>query len=975
MLLFSSGQSKNPDYGMPFSHRRMSRSLEVSLLEDNVETHVEGESQPDSDSLSGPASATASPSSFSKRPFYDQLLHWVEVRDYVHETLAPFDKMEVKSRPYSTYRKWILDHKNEPFLRQERYHQLIENLRHRNRSNLAFPATMSFKPFTDAQRDADPLTHDLRPWQLITRYKFPVTYLIHQSVKGMCSFNPPTPSPFEGIVFLIFLGKLYSPLSSGSNGGNSATRGSRTKKGRVVPSFRRNAKCVQQLSVAVQVVMNAWNTVARGLAFPAIGNLIAPYIIFDSESLQFRVLSAEEGFAPYGASVSFEDSVPVKDVKDSFPSAQEPRAVVADLHFRRIAKIFLDDLSEHLIRNEVFEHGWKETNNIYIKNSMVTPFATRFDKWIELLEITREAINAPPFEVSRLSTNSSSPHDNFDRALSTDPISNLLDDCEDLQNTREFHMKKTGRENFRGYIDVAGDEDGTLNVREGGCDGDDDNYINYNRSSDGFEKRPSLSRRSNAMIHSKMYLKNYASTKIKDRKLGTYADVPSMDGDREGDCNDNGINTHCDRDSVTIEPDLYIPRTLNESDDIGNHHQLSDRPKRRPNSRGTVGGEHVERSKKPRRTKRRYKLPRFVESESEFIIIDCDNNNKNNVADDRAVLRDSAQYTGDNGVYEGRDCRDSGQNAYGREIQDGVTEILKEHRIRSSEMDIEDGEKTGSETDVCTSCKTTTVGQGRKLLKGDLVQMGLKNLPRMTTLPRTLMKYIGALWHIGRDLREMRRQPTNLWPEPIVRDISNMEPIMLMAVEASHHDLYTQESSLRGGRFGVFTSRNIVKGELICHIHGTIVYECGAPDEDENGNGGGPIIERRTVWVASGEGSLEVDVTSFNEMAVVLPHIRFRWILSDGRVVRRAFVVPSNFSLASQIVNAREGAVRAGSVNAKVVFMAKADGLLEKRHLCLFDLVSVVATRDIKNDEEICVDMVTGIDSAPCACKALDTSS
>lgn len=879
---------------------------------DDPDSPVYDESQQGTDSPVAPSSPSQ-PTSFSKCPFYEQISNWVEVRDFVHDKLCSQDNAEVKSRPFSAYRKWIFENIQDPFFQKERYRRLLDNLHIRNRGSLPFPATLCFKPFTDAQFAEKPLIHDMRPWQLISKYKFPATFLVHLAVRSMCSFSPPTPAPFEGIVFLVYLGKLYAPTAAEADATASTNSmgGSRYRSRRAIPSFRRNSECVQALSDAVQIVMNAWNAVARALTFASIGTLIAPYIIFDSEKALYRVLSDDEGFAPHEAGTSLEVQNHVTDIAESFPSALEPGDHAAHLHFRQMAALVIDDLSNYLLRNEIFDKGISELDNVYMEKSSLTPFTVRFDECIELLQKAREAINAPPFEKPRPSSHATNSRANARRVSYRDSSGEFLDGS-DIQPE-------------------AGDT-----VRE-----------------------DPVRRKRRAIVHR-----------------------------QEDDGEDQVTDRRTVRNGYSTERVLHIPRSAGESGFVGGRRAASRPPSysfRNRQSGGrrrkyvSMSREQTDQTGRPERSRRRVRRRHYGGTapgpgpSSAVIVIDEDSDD--NGEGNHALLSRQNVDVGHahGGRYHGR-----GDSYLGAPFNvpipirgaDPRREDVRMNRYLGR-VGPRPGERIENGKSSCPGCAPENGRrQGRLLHDEQLVHAQLGELPKMTVPPRTVMKFLGALWNEAREMRELRRQPTNLWPAEVVRDVSNMQPALLMASEASHHDLYTAESTLRPDRVGMFTSRAIVKGELICHVHGSIVYECAPADNGNGGIIGGASNAPDTIWVTNGEGSLAVDVARFNEMAFALPPVRFRWPMDDGRILLRAFVVPSHYAMASHIANAHSGVGHGGAINALVTSTSKAEGLLEKRHMCMFDLISIVAMRDIKSDEEICIDYITGIDSYTCACRS-----
>ena len=119
---------------------------------------------------------------------------------------------------------------------------------------------------------------------------------------------------------------------------------------------RQDFRTGNRIGFAVQIVVNAWSSLARAIQLENCEAMISPYIMFDISTSQFRVLSNRtNGLAPLSQMQTYqENDKPATCQEDSNPNAWG-RSDDADSSFRYLAKTFFEHIHDLVLHDELYE--------------------------------------------------------------------------------------------------------------------------------------------------------------------------------------------------------------------------------------------------------------------------------------------------------------------------------------------------------------------------------------------------------------------------------------------------------------------------------------------------------------------------------------------------------------------------------------------------------------------------------------------
>lgn len=226
-------------------------------------------------------------------------------------------------------------------------------------------------------------------------------------------------------------------------------------------------------------------------------------------------------------------------------------------------------------------------------------------------------------------------------------------------------------------------------------------------------------------------------------------------------------------------------------------------------------------------------------------------------------------------------------------------------------------------------------------------------------LPPHVVQFLSTLWRSEEIAKLGKSKTFDQWPS-VLQGRMNLENMnSLLAMEAVHYGLRINKSTIRhdNAGVGVFATRRIAVGEVVCYFYGTLVYH--------------DLTNRKEVHKTYGDGVMGVTKDRFRKYAVevdvhghqfsALPHRR---TLSHGKQTNPIlWVVPAPFCIAGYINDPKyvEGdkdldAVEDGLGKKREanVRMKRTPGLgLNRRKLTDYRLIKLEALVEIEEGDEI----------------------
>lgn len=117
----------------------------------------------------------------------------------------------------------------------------------------------------------------------------------------------------------------------------------------------KNDNC-QRIGFVIHHVVTAWNIFAKHIGFSSVEQMIAPYIIFNSESFCYDVIhKREDGYAPLSQRKSFGHNNVAVSTKASVDNVAWCQNDEVDGNLRVLAKFFLNDITNLVFNDFLYE--------------------------------------------------------------------------------------------------------------------------------------------------------------------------------------------------------------------------------------------------------------------------------------------------------------------------------------------------------------------------------------------------------------------------------------------------------------------------------------------------------------------------------------------------------------------------------------------------------------------------------------------
>ncbi|PXF40303.1 hypothetical protein BWQ96_09986 [Gracilariopsis chorda] len=236
--------------------------------------------------------------------------------------------------------------------------------------------------------------------------------------------------------------------------------------------------------------------------------------------------------------------------------------------------------------------------------------------------------------------------------------------------------------------------------------------------------------------------------------------------------------------------------------------------------------------------------------------------------------------------------------------------------IREGHTDIEKSQELGK----MARCVSSAFPIGRS--RHTVLWRAVNGFPPYQILPPHLVDFLSTLWQ-SEILRKLgRKKAMDGWPRELQgrMNLENMKS--LLAMEAVQYGLRVGKSTIRHEKagVGVFATRRIAAGEVVCYFYGTLVYH--------------DLSNRKEVHKTYGEGVMGVKKDRFRKYAVKievygqqfqsLPHRKqlTNWHGKQANPI--LWVVPAPFCIAGYINYPKY-------VEGDKQLDAMVDGLVKKR--------------------------------------------
>ena len=161
------------------------------------------------------------------------------------------------------------------------------------------------------------------------------------------SFNTDISTRFEQLLYIYCI--HFVGYASGKMRGGKRTATTTA----VLPDFDPAGAGRDRLAWALQVVVEAWDVFAKFLNFLDVEEMVHPYLLF-KQDLSMQVLSEERVFVPKATKKGIKfPIVPTKD-RELVASYVLDVSQETDEHLRSLTKMFLQDLRDVLLNNELY---------------------------------------------------------------------------------------------------------------------------------------------------------------------------------------------------------------------------------------------------------------------------------------------------------------------------------------------------------------------------------------------------------------------------------------------------------------------------------------------------------------------------------------------------------------------------------------------------------------------------------------------
>ena len=158
------------------------------------------------------------------------------------------------------------------------------------------------------------------------------------------------------------------------------------------------------------------------------------------------------------------------------------------------------------------------------------------------------------------------------------------------------------------------------------------------------------------------------------------------------------------------------------------------------------------------------------------------------------------------------------------------------------------------------------------------------NLPLYQRLPRHVLSFVASMK--GQNILKYWAEPYDKWPSHVQNYLNSTSIDALLANESAFYNLLLAKSKIKHVQSGsgVFAGKRFVKGEILCHFYGTLVYR----DLNKEGE---PDVQY-------GSGVMATNKDNFGRYSM-----KARTVLkiSGKRTKHDVFIVPAKFCLAGFI--------------------------------------------------------------------------
>lgn len=201
-------------------------------------------------------------------------------------------------------------------------------------------------------------------------------------------------TPFEKMMFMIQVGRA---LAVNYKSGSSKSR-------RILKSLKMRREHGQRIGYVVQVVIRAWDVIARSFRFQDCQELFSPYIIFNHDTFEFDVIEDPSiGFAQLKQSKSLTGNTEAtNDQEECCPEAFKRRLETRELdqNLRTLAKDFICDMNRLVLCDNLYfmqdDEPWDELDR-FVETADRSKTPIRFQDYsVELLASIREQMPSRP---------------------------------------------------------------------------------------------------------------------------------------------------------------------------------------------------------------------------------------------------------------------------------------------------------------------------------------------------------------------------------------------------------------------------------------------------------------------------------------------------------------------------------------------------------------------------------------------------
>lgn len=869
-------------------------------------------------------------------------------RDHMHDDLYPHDHRSIGSRTTGELRYWFrtrgptassLDLALPP----------IEPVLNSMELMQAFSVLNTIKPFATSKMCDKSQLHDFRAWEIFQSYNFSTSALCVDILRSRRSPNlvddPDLPcsdpgTPFERVLYLLYLGKLTHPHGVG---GPSSSLNNHHMCASFNPSFNHFLR----VAIATQAIARSWSLVARIFGFNSIEALSSPYVIFNNKTYLLHPLSRSEGFAPRTQSNSFEcNNSSTMNPDLTYPGVTE-RSPQLDRCLRSVVETFLEDLSIHILSDSLFGArmaSWSGFSFFLPSKNTVLP--RRFDDLIPIFnafqKICGRGVLQPLYSCTLsvpLSPDMNNCTEGFPQSSPTTPtpqwpnLSSSQDHVGQQQQTLNTSGPITSANNVkRSLLTNGGALDfehpiSTSNVTPPDADESPDANAGL-KPNLNFD---SVARKSPEELSSTRKLNSVKSPTVNRRTFGLKRKRTELFADDEG----------AQRDSIAqVMPDLVLTGSMPEEDQ-GEPVKLEPNTKafctQQPSSSILDKEKNCAGHSESKR--------RWTGLSAERVVAKRDSNGQA-IAD--IVTTGSERKEGQDILANPEPnikvlCAQRLSPSYADNAN------ICSVDVQTSDDEIQENFSTSifSERKDGTACGIKrTERKIRFVERPPAENVSYVSLPPLSIPPMCVMKFLSSFWYWPTFSSEYAHKATHLWPTEVFQKFVDNDMDAILATESVACGVYVAPSKVNEGSLGIYAGKMFGTGDVICNYYGLLAYEY----ENSDGSDAG---------VSIGSDELSLLSSSVENFGVGLPRIVSNMTIKNDICVKRAYVVPFEGCVASRIVHPfkiRRKCVEFSKVmNARCERRRNGCGIRRLYELCETNAITVVASRCIKIDEEICL--------------------